>query len=264
MGPIRGFALGAAAAFALCSSLPAAALEPHRAAYRLTLADTHSASPLLEVQGGLVIEWQLACDGWLSRQRLGFMAATEDGGGYSHDVSFSSWEAIDGSRLRYSVRSFEGGRIQEEYRGEAWVKNGTGGTATFSEPERQEVRLPPGTVFPTQHLEKVLAGALKGERIVSHEVFDGWGYDALTQITAVIGQPRMLKPAADQPGDTAHRAWPVSMAYYNIERREDLPGFEASFLLLENGVLRDLALDYGDFRLQATLERIEILTPPEC
>lgn len=264
MGPIRGFATSGLAVCALCTALPAAALEPHRAAYRLSLAETRQASPLQDVQGGLVIEWQLACDGWIARQRLGFMAATEDGEGYSHDVSFSSWEAMDGSRLRYSVRSFEGGRVQEEYRGEAWVKNGTGGVASFNEPDVQEVQLPPGTIFPTQHLEKLLAGALKGELIVSHEVFDGWGYDALTQITAVIGQPRMLEPIADQPGETTHRAWPVSMAYYNMERGEDVPGFEASFLLVENGVLRDLTLDYGEFRLRATLEQVEVLTRPDC
>lgn len=265
MGWTRSLATGAALTCALWSQLPALALEPHRAGYRLTLADQPGGSPLLEVQGGLVIEWQQACDGWLSRQRLGFVAATEEGGGFSQDVSFSSWEALDGSRLRYSVRSYESGEIQEEYRGEAWVKNGTGGIATFREPEEQKVALPAGTIFPTRHLEMLLAGAVRGERIVSHEVFDGWGYDALTQITAAIGNPRLLKPIADDSaGDDERRAWPVSMAYFNIEQGEEVPEFEASFLLVENGVLRDLTLDYGDFRLSASLERFEHLMAPDC
>jgi hypothetical protein len=250
---------------------PAAAdvmLEPHRAVYRLSLAETQAQSPLLEVRGGLVIEWQLACDGWLSRQRLGFVAATEAGQGFSHDVRFSSWEAKDGSRLRYSVRSYENDDVEEEYRGEAWVKNGSGGVASFTEPEERDVKLPPGTIFPTDHLRRLLDSAAEGRRIVSHQVFDGWGFDALTQITSAITEPRSIAlgngEAQGEAQEEKGRAWPVSMAYYNIERGEDVPEFEAGFLLVENGVLRDLTLDYGDFRLDATLEQLELLTRPEC
>jgi len=239
-------------------------LQPHRAVYRLSLAGTEGQSPLLEVRGGLVIEWQLACDGWLSRQRLGFVATTEDGQGFSHDVRFSSWEARDGSRLRYSVRSYSGEEVEEEYRGEAWVKNGSGGIASFTEPEEREVTLPPETIFPTDHLRRLLANAAEGRRIVSHQVFDGWGFDALTQITSAITEPRQMALGDGEAQGEKGRAWPVSMAYYNIERGEDVPEFEAGFLLVENGVLRDLSLDYGDFRLDGKLEQLEFLARPAC
>ncbi|MDF2781760.1 MAG: hypothetical protein K0S96_1564, partial [Geminicoccaceae bacterium] len=107
-----------------------AALEPHLAAYRLGLHDKHGTSALLEVRGGLVIEWRLACDGWLSRQRLGFVATTEEGPSFSHDVRFSSWEASDGSRLQYTIRSYDESGMQEEFRGEARLEQGeTGGLA---------------------------------------------------------------------------------------------------------------------------------------
>lgn len=241
-----------------------AALQPHRAAYRLSLAGTESQSPLLEVRGGLVIEWQEVCDGWLSRQRLGFVARTESGPAFSHDVRFSSWEASDGSRLRYSVRSFEGDEVDEEYRGEASIKDGSGGVARFTEPEEREIALPPDTTFPTDHLRRLLSSAAEGERLVSHRVFDGWGFDALTQITSAISEPRPIAPGNGEAQDEKGRGWPVSMAYYNIERGEDVPEFEAGFLLAENGVLRELQLDYGDFRLDAALEQLELLKRPEC
>lgn len=243
--------------------LPAeAALEPHRAAYRLKLADKERASPLTHVLGGLVIEYRLACDGWLSRQRLRFGAATEGGEGISHDVRFSSWESLDGLRLRYTVRSFDGDVLEEEYRGEAWLdaKDGSG-VATFGVPHEEKVRLPAGTVFPADHMRQVLDEARAGERFVSHEVFDGWGFDALTQITSVIGQPQSVGQVEDSGSS---RAWPVSMAYYNIEKNAETPDFEAVFLLTEEGVLRDLLLDYGEFQLDATLESLELLERPAC
>jgi hypothetical protein len=140
-----------------------------------------------------------------------------------------------------------------------------GGLASFSTPQEKEVKLPPGTVFPTDHLRRLLAGARAGVQFVSHDVFDGWGFDSLTQITSAIGSPRKIEARADDATDgSAERAWPVSMAYYNVEHPTDMPEFEASFLLGENGVLRDLILDYGDFSLDAKLEKLELLDRPKC
>ncbi|MGI9494158.1 MAG: EipB family protein [Geminicoccaceae bacterium] len=244
-----------------------AALEPHRAAYRLSLASSHRMTGLANISGGLVIEWKRACDGWLSHQRLGFIADTEAGGDFRHDVRFSSWEAIDGSKLRYTVRSYDGDVLREEYMGEASLDSpDRGGIASFTKPDAREVILPPGTVFPTDHMNRVLAEANGGQSFVSHEVFDGWGFDALTQVTSAIGRQRPFEPSSDQevPVDPNGQVWPVSMAYYNIQQKGDLPEFEAKFMLTEQGVLQELLLDYGDFRLKATLSEFEILEEPAC
>jgi hypothetical protein len=253
-----------------------AGLEPHRAAYSLSLGHAHQASALTEVRGGLVMEWRRECDGWLSQQRLGFVAsgsALEEfgeerappGNGFvsSHDVRFSSWEALDGSRMRYAVRSYDGSLVSEEYRGEAWVKSEDGGSASFTVPRIREIRLPGETVFPTDHLERVLASAAAGERLVSHTVFDGWGFDALTQITTVIGSPVEIEVSTEGVSATMP-AWPMSMAYYNIERGEEEPSFEATFKMTADGVLHELQLDYGDFRLDGTLEVLERFQLPDC
>jgi hypothetical protein len=260
------------------SAFAQAALAPHLAAYRLALHDQAGAGALVEARGGLVIEWRLECDGWVSRQRLGFVASTDGGGPINHDVRFTSWESADGTRLRYVVRSFEDNELKEEYRGLAELEAGGAGVADFSAPRKEAVKLPPGTVFPTEHMQLVLDAAAAGQRFVSHEVFDGFGFDALTQVTSVIGESRPAKPTdagsaertdvdrAEQTGVGSEKgqAWPVSMAYYNIERGEETPQFEASFLLDDRGILHDVLLDYGDFRLDATLEQLELLDRPDC
>jgi EipB-like len=247
------------------SALAQAALQPHLAAYRLVLGSQSGASGLVEVRGGLVIEWQRECEGWASRQRLGFVASTESGDTMSHDVRFTSWEANDGSLLRYVVRSYENDELQEEYRGIAELAPDDGGVADFSAPHEEAVELPPGTVFPTEHMQLVIKAAEAGERFVRHEVFDGFGFDALTQVTSVIGAPRPLEPLPGHAPDVGSKsAWPVSMAYYNVESAEGGPDFEASFLLDDKGVLYDVNLDYGDFRLAASLEQLKLLERPDC
>jgi len=244
------------------SAFAQATLAPHLAAYRLGLHDQAGTSALVEARGGLVIEWRLECDGWVSRQRLGFVASTEGGDAINHDVRFTSWESADGTRLRYVVRSFEDNELQEEYRGLAELEADGGGVADFTAPREEAIKLPPGTVFPTEHMQLVLDAAAAGQRFISHEVFDGFGFDALTQVTSVI---REARPAEQSDvGSEEGQAWPVSMAYYNIERDEDTPQFQATFLLDDRGVLHDVLLDYGDFRLDATLEKLELLERPAC
>jgi EipB-like len=263
MAILRGLGVLAALFVAPWSTAAGASLEPHVAAYRLSLADGRAPSLFTEVRGGLVIEWRLACDGWLSRQRLAFLGTLEEGGEHRRDVRFSSWEALDGSRIRYSYRSYGDDQLLEDFRGEAHLNPPNGGVANFTLPSRGEVELPPDTIFPTVHLQSILDDASEGERFVSHQVFDGAGFDSLTQITSAIGQPQMVEPLADERRGE-RRAWPVSMAYYEAHTRSDVPQFEAAFLLGDNGVLRELALDYGEFRLNATLEKLELLERPDC
>jgi len=252
--------LGAASA-----ALAQAELQPHIAAYRLSLDHRSGAGALVEARGGLVIEWQLDCDGWLSRQRLGFVGRTDVGATISHDVRFSSWESTDGSRLRFAVRSFENEELQDEFRGIAELKGRNGGIAEFTKPRKETVPLPPGTVFPTEHIQQVLKAAAAGARFVSHEVFDGYDFDALTQVTSVIGAAQPLEPG---PGlaleDSSGSAWQLSMAYYSVEDEAEAPQFEATFLLDDKGILYDVGLDYGDFRLAAELEQLELLERPDC
>jgi hypothetical protein len=242
---------------------PAVDLLPHRAAYRLSLLEADDAAGLSDVRGGLVLEWRAACDGWLSQQRLGFVAQADEGPGFTYDVRFSSWEARDRTAMRFNVRSFDGERLEEEYRGQAQLEGpGGGGTVRYAVPEGEEASLPVGTVFPTQHVQDLIAAARAGERFVAREVFDGSGEDALTLATAVIGPAREVTLPA---GGGSERRWPVGLAYFPVAVGGDaLPEFEIGFTLTEGGVFHDVTLDYGDFRLKAELEKLEPLDRPAC
>lgn len=243
------------------AAAPAVELLPHRAAYRLSLLDTDDAAGLSEVRGGLVLEWRAACDGWLSQQRLGFVAQADEGPGFTYDVRFSSWEARDRTAMRFNVRSFDGERLEEEFRGQAQLEGPGGkGKVSYAVPEGEEAALPAGTVFPTEHVQNLIAAARAGERFVAREVFDGSGEDALTRATAVIG------PAHDVrlPEGGSERRWQVGLAYFPVAGDDALPQFEIAFDLSEGGVLHDVTLDYGDFSLKAELEKLEPLDQPAC
>jgi hypothetical protein len=243
---------------------PALAAAPvdllsYRAAYRLSLDHVERGAGLESVRGALVLEWRADCTGWLSQQRINYVAKAGEGQGFTQDVRFSSWEAPDYTRLRFNVRSFEDGKAAETFRGAAALASRGGtGEALYSEPAgAPQVALPPGTLFPTEHVLKLIEAARAGERILSSLVFDGSGADALNLVTAVIGD------AGTAPG-SGERRWPVRLAYHDAARDDELPEFEIAFGLTESGVLHDIRLDYGDFTLKGDLEKLEPLAEPQC
>ena len=249
-------ALGSAAADARVDLLS------HRAVYRLSLVDSDRSIGVTSVDGGLVLEWRASCEGSISNQRIGFVASLGDGPGFVYDVRFSSWESPDNTRLRFNVRSFDDGHLFEEYRGEAKLDGkGGAGHASFVAPADEEIELPRGTLFPTEHMRRLVESAERGDVVVSHDLFDGSGLEGLSRVTAVIGRAQ----AAERPSpDDAERSWPVSLAYFTTAGVDDLPSFEIMFDLTERGVLHDLVLDYGDFALKAEMEQLETFPAPDC
>ena len=242
-------------------AMPPVELLSHRASYRLSLLGSSEGAALTDVQGGLVLEWRAACDGWLSQQRLGFVARAGEGDGFTYDVRFSSWEASDNTKLQFNVRSFDGKELHEEFRGSARLDGpGGAGEVHYLIPAGRQMELPKGTIFPTQHVIELIEAARAEQHFVSREVFDGSGEDALTHATAVIGAAR----SGERLGGGQESRWPVSLAYYPFDSADTQPQFQIAFELSEGGVMRDVTLDYGEFRLRADLEKLEPLPKPSC
>ena len=261
-------------AAAFTASLPmgsaSAQLLPHRAFYELSLAERRGY--VADARGAFAIEWQRACDGFISHQRLWFVGSTDEGGSFDYDVRFSTWESADNTQMRFVMRSFAGGRLIEEFNGRAEVPaDGGPGRAVYTEPGAFEIALPPGTVFPSRHIEALIEHALDGSRVASFDLFDGAGTgdDALAKVTAVIGDPLVAPRAGDgeeRAADGVTPAWPIALAYHTLHESDGLgtPLFELSFDLTAEGVMRRATLDYGDFALDAELDEIEMLKAVPC
>lgn len=270
-------AVGTAVALGATAAGARVDLLSHRAIYRLSLIDAERSIGVTAIKGGVVLETRKSCEGTISNQRIGFVASLEDGPDFVYDVRFSSWESPDNMRLRFNVRSFDDGRLFEEYRGEARLEGeGGAGHAAFIRPEAGEIALPRGTLFPTEHMRRLIESAERGDMVVSHDVFDGSGFEGLNRVTAVIGRAEATeRPAPDGAGrngsaddgsrrNVPERSWPVSLAYHTTMGDDDLPSFEVTFDLGDDGVLHDLVLDYGDFALKAEMEQLETFPAPDC
>jgi len=254
----------------VAASASAADLISHRAFYRLSLASLSSDSEVSAAEGGIGYAITDGCDGWIVEQQFAMRITWSDGNEVDSSDSFTSWESKDGLRYRFNIRKFRNGSEYMVINGSAELESlGGPGTAQFDEPESRTVSLPKGTVFPTEHTVRLIRTARKGEKFDRQVVFDGSELEGAAPVsTFILGQRLPKDGGMLEPPLGPYPVWPMKLAFYGPEGKagegEELPEFELSMDLQDNGVATSLVLDFGDFSLNGALEKIEQLRDVGC
>ena len=240
-------------------------ISPHRAAYRLELASTRTGSPVVSVTGLMTFEWADACDGWATDQRYLMKLINADEPERILKTSFVAWESKDGRRYRFNVKRTRTGGAAENVRGEASIDDSGAGVAKFELPVEKQFTLPTGVQFPTNHILALMAAGAKGSRFEPGMLFDGGSVEGAQPVNAVLLPKRPAKPNDAISSELARPfVWPMYLAYFVDGDKSGEPDFEMSMDLQSNGVVPRIVLDYGDFKVNGILERLEPLKAPGC
>jgi hypothetical protein len=238
-------------------------LASHRAVYTMNLGTARSGSSTVDARGVMYLEWAEACDGWTVAQRVKLTLYATQGGEIDTDSNYSSWEAKDGVSYRFTVRNLRNGKVTEEFRGDARLDGpGRSGKAVFTMPAGLTFDLPEGSMFPTEHMARLIEAAQAGERRLSRVMFDGASVDGPLEVNAIIGA--QSGPTEPVSALTNSPSWPVRMAFFPIQSQQAEPEYEVAVKLHDNGVANHFLLDYGDFTVVAELEKMEALPKPKC
>jgi hypothetical protein len=243
-----------------------AEITAHRALYTMSLANSKSDSGVTSARGTMAYQWGETCDGWTVEQRYRLKLGYAESDDVAIDSNFVTWEAKDGQRYRFNQKETRNGTVDEEIRGVARLEGpGKGGSADFEKPEAQTMKLPAGALFPSAHTIFLIQKAMAGENFVSRQVFDGATVEGAVLVSAVIGpkvepDPEMAKksPLLNRPG------WRMRLAFFPADQKAEKPDYELGMLLLDNGISRDMLIDYGDYTIRAKLDDIEGLGKPGC
>jgi hypothetical protein len=254
-----------AAALPAAAQSPSVSVAPHRAIYEMRLESARSGSGVTGADGQMLFEWGDACNGWTMEQRYRLDMSYSDQDDGSLQITFVTWEAKDGTRYRFNVRKLRNGQLDEELRGDATLdRSGGAGEGRFSRPRADVQRLPPNSMFPTAHTIALIAAARAGESHFTRFVFDGGTPEGPFEVTAGIGRAGAPDPAHDNPL-LRGRWWPVRLAFFPTDQPNTPdPDYELGMELMENGVARDMLLDYGNFAIRARLKSVEALADPGC
>jgi hypothetical protein len=268
--------MAAAAALFAVTSVPANAVPavadvadtivPHRAAYKLSLGSARNSANVNSVKGAMTFEWADVCDGWTTQQRFDIHFTYAEGNGEDVTTSYATWESKDGTSYRFNVRKAVNGESEQDVRGTARLGQGAsdGGAVSYAKPENREEKLVAGTLFPTAHTVALIQKAKAGDKFFSSTVFDGTDEDGATLVSAVIAAPVAVASRLDSPLLKNGKAWPVRMAFFPTASSAAQPDYEMTLNLLASGVAEKMRIDYGDFVIDAQLEKLETLTKPGC
>jgi hypothetical protein len=244
-------------------------IAPHRAIYDIKLARTEEGSGVSSASGRMVFEVTgNACEGYTMRQRMIVNIGDEDGNLGKLDFQISTFESGAGDLYSFDSRTTMNEEVVEAVEGEA-RRQGANIEVTLKRPAEKTVTLSGEALFPSQHLQAIIDAARGDQEFLSVDIYEGAGTgESSDEAAAAIG--RATRTRADNLLGGGVRQWPVSIGYFDAEgvsaehAGEELPTYQMSFTLYENGVTSDLVMDYGDYALYGSLKEIERLTSPNC
>ena len=244
-------------------------LLAHRAVYELKLLKTSGTHAPTSVRGLIAYDFSgSACDGYTTNFRQMIELGADEGPVHVTDIRSTTFEDAGFKTFRFKVSAINDGAPGEDIDGTA--SRGADGTMAvqLKKPKATSLNFAAGVAFPTEHIENIIAAAKAGQTTLSRQVYDGSDsgeklFDTLTVIS---------KPVATTGGsfvDTQDALknvarWPVTISYFEVGGDSDKPSYVLSFDLYENGVSRDMKLDYGDFVLQGEMTNFVPSTKSAC
>ena len=255
-----------------------AQLVPHRAVYDISLERADEGGTIASFNGRMVIEVVASdCDGIATNSRYVFRSGSAEGSTLLTDLRTAQWEAMDASSFRFLTRRYDDANLTEETDGNA-ERTSNGVRIAIKAPKEGQVRFNDDVMFPTQHLNRLIEFARASKHTLSARLYEG--ADPGTQIYdtfAVIGSAQNGDDGLKTPGSERLKGlskWPVTISYFpgegsKPEEREtaggeEVPVYAISSLLYENGVSRDILLDYGEFSLRGTLSTLSFPEKADC
>ncbi len=248
---------------------PILPLAPHKAVYELSLLKGAGAKAPMQARGRIAFDFSgSACEGYVQNFRQITELQPEEGAARLSDLQSATFEAGDGAAYRFKIATTIDDGLAEDVDGNAQKSKTAQISVELTKPKRKRLDLTGPILFPTEHMRRILAEARAGNRILEARVYDGSGdgskiFETMTVIGAPIAAAVMEKPVQIDAFKNMRR-WPVTISYFDSEKKDEQPEYLLSFELYENGVSWALKLDYGDFVLSGEMTKLTLLPVPKC
>lgn len=259
------------AALGSVAAVPAFAVAPliaHRAVYDLALDKASDRSGITGLSGRMVYEFNgSACEGYTVNFRFVTRIDTGETSKVT-DQQTTTFEDAAGKSFSFVTKSFTDQALDRELKGVA-TRDPKGLNVKIDKPEANTLELKT-TQFPTQHLEELIKRANAGESFYETNLFDASeNADKVMTTTVVVGKERDAGQGDPElpvmKGLASEKYWPVDIAYFDEKGTggEEVPEYRIAFKLHENGVTRDLTMDYGDFSMKGKLVNLSVFDTPK-
>lgn len=247
-------------------------LAPHRAIYDLSLVRSSESRGVDGARGRIAFEINgSACEGYAASFRQVVQMESSEAGSRVVDVRSTSFEDAQGKGYRFQIDRKLNQADAQTTEGRT-RPNGEKLTVQLSKPKSEQVALPANVLFPSFHTKALIEAAEAGQNTLAAKTYDGSDEgQAIYETFAVIGPAISRKPeetledSAKLPVLQSAKSWPVTISYYKAGSGDQTPAYVMSMELYDNGVSRNLKLDYGTMVLKGELNRLDMGKPaPAC
>jgi hypothetical protein len=251
---------------------PAGELTSHRAIYELKLAQTRGNSPAAAARGRILYDFSgNVCDGYALHFRQVSELDNGEGKVTLSDLRSTTWEDGAAKKFIFKSQNYVNETLIDSVDGQA-ERQRDNVAVSLTQPAAKTFGVEAGTVFPTDHMRRIIEAAREGKNILELPVYDGSEkgekvYNTLTVIGPAIA-PNERVPAdaaAREPALAGLKRWPVTVSYFDRTARDDqAPVYSIRFEVYENGISRALVLDYNEFAISGELTSVELKNSTPC
>ena len=239
---------------------------PHRAIYSLKAKTVATDGNVSDADGAIAYELSEQCDRWITKHTFVLRVIRHDAKERVIRTDYTSWETKDGLKFGFDTKTTTDGAASESRKGTAsFERPGGPGKATIESGGRtREITLPAGTDLPTRHILELQAAARAGNKIVWRYMFDGSSDGKVNGVHAVVlGE---LPAGAVEPAALfAHPGVRFKLSFYDPPGEDkDRPSYKVDMSVNDAGVTTAMTLEYSDFSLESSIEKIETLPRPAC
>lgn len=248
----------------------------HQAAYDLSLVKSRRSPSVDGVQGRIVYKFTgSTCDGYTTDFRQVSQIDAGEGNSQLSDLRSTSWEDGNSSSYRFKIETRMNDSETSAVDGFA-ERTADGVVVKLKQPQAKTFTLAKDVVFPTEQVHRIIEAAREGKSILELSVYDGSDNgEKIFNTLTVIGQPiagdrTTAKPdvGSDNAALKSMTRWPVTVSYYDRTAKsatgEQTPAYAMSFELYENGVSRQLTLDYNDFVIAGAMSKFDVESSKPC
>lgn len=247
---------------ALAANDLASQLTGQHAIYALSLSKlrTHD---ITGATGQMKFDVVDGCTGWATTQHMTLIIRNVDGSLTKSVSDYITWESKDGKTLTFTLRESDNdGKVKIDDAGTATHTGADdSGLINYTTPANTEMKMPPGTLFPMQHTEALLAAGREGRKFTAPLLFDGTSADgAQASFITVLGHHG--PETTNWPDLDKYASTDVDIAFFERKSDDETPDFRTSMRYYENGVATGLVLDFGDFVMAGKLASLSV--PPSA
>jgi hypothetical protein len=273
VGAIAAILVGASATAAMAQT-QGVVLAPHRAVYDLKLVEARGKASVQNARGRILYDFAgNSCEGYTLQFRQVSELDTGEGRTVLSDLRSTTWEEGGAKSFRFNSQNFMNQQAQDSVDGRG-ERQSDGIVVTLSKPKEKKYNLEADVVFPNEHMRRIIEAGRAGKTVLELPVFDGSEtgekvYNTLTVIGKPI-PPDERKPtdaAANQPALEGLTRWPVRISYFERKSEqtgEQTPIYAIGFEAYENGISRNLTLDYNDFVIRGEMSSLDIKDVKGC